>query len=215
MMKTSTDEGKTWSEAKELPDGILGPIKNKPIELKDGTILCPSSVESPERWTVHIESTTDEGKTWEKVLVDETNPIKVIQPCILKHTSKKLQMLCRSTQNRIIQSWSFDAGISWSKFMWTNIPNPNSGIDAVTLSDGRFLLVYNPMEAGEEWVNGRNKLNVAISKDGISWDDIAILEDEKEGEFSYPAIIETKDNKVHITYTYNRLKIKHVVIEIL
>ncbi len=215
MYKVSTDEGKTWSEEQELPEGFLGPIKNKPIALKDGTLLCPSSIEKGDKWTVHIERTSDEGKTWNKTQVEASGDIKVIQPSILMHSADKLQLLCRSNQNHIVQSWSYDGGKSWSKLMWTNMPNPNSGIDAVSLSNGMFMLVYNPMEAGEEWVVGRNKLNVAISKDGIDWDVIAVLENEKEGEFSYPAIIETKDKKVHITYTYNRKLIKHIVLELL
>ena len=213
MYKTSNDDGKTWSEGMRLPDGFLGPIKNKPIELNDGTILCPSSVEKGDRWTVHIESTDDEGKTWLKTPIDTANDIKVIQPCILKHAKDKLQLLCRSNQNHIIQSWSYDNGKTWSKLLWSDMPNPNSGIDAVTLDNGMFMLVYNPMEAGKEWVEGRNKLNVAMSVDGINWKVIAVLDDQKEGEFSYPAIIVSRSQLVHITYTYNRKQIKHVTID--
>src|SRR5213593_634873 len=45
ILRTSDDAGKTWSAAKKLPDGILGPVKNKPVRLVDGSLLCPSSVE--------------------------------------------------------------------------------------------------------------------------------------------------------------------------
>jgi predicted neuraminidase len=65
MVKTSNNGGKTWSKGSKLPDGILGPIKNKPVQLSDGTILSPSSIEEKnERWKVHIEKSTDMGKTW-------------------------------------------------------------------------------------------------------------------------------------------------------
>ena len=63
VMKISADGGLTWSEARRLPEGILGPIKNKPVELDDGTILCPSSTEH-DGWRVHFERTSDLGRTW-------------------------------------------------------------------------------------------------------------------------------------------------------
>jgi predicted neuraminidase len=55
-------------------------------------------------------------------------------------------------------------------------------------------------------------LNVAISSDGQNWKDVAVLENEPNGEFSYPAVIQAADGKVHITYTWKRKKIKHVVM---
>ncbi len=212
MLKVSTNDGLSWSNAERLPSGFLGPIKNKPIELNDGTILCPSSIERGDDWKLHIESTSDEGKTWKYIPVDTASNVKAIQPCILKYPSNKLQLLCRSNQNFILQSWSTDNGKTWSKLTKTELPNPNSGIDAVTLSDGLQMLVYNPMEAGKEWVEGRNKLNLAMTLDGENWKKILELEDQKEGEFSYPAIIQTKDKRVHITYTYNRKRIKHILL---
>jgi alpha-L-fucosidase len=111
----------------------------------------------------------------------------------------------------ILESFSKDNGDSWSKLTKTDLPNPNSGIDAVTLSNGYFLLVYNPTQQGK---GGRAKLNIAISKDGVKWRDALILENEGKGEFSYPAVIQANDGKIHVTYTYNRVNIKHVVLTI-
>jgi predicted neuraminidase len=70
-------------------------------------------------------------------------------------------------------------------------------------------LVYNPTVEGK---NGRAKLNVAVSKDGSDWTNTVILENEEQGEYRYPAVIQAVDGKVHITYTYNRVNIKHVVL---
>jgi predicted neuraminidase len=113
-----------------------------------------------------------------------------------------------------MQTWSTDKGQHWSDLSPINVPNPNSGIDAVTLSNGTHVLIYNPLQKGNDWYIGRNVLTVAISNDGIKWQDIYILENEKEGEFSYPAIIQSDDKLVHITYTANRNYIKHVVLQI-
>jgi predicted neuraminidase len=212
MVRTSVDEGKTWTDPERLPEGILGPIKNKPLQLTDGTIISPSSTETRESWRVHIEKSENSGKTWQLIPIDPANQLNVIQPAILVHPDNKLQLLCRSKSDVIVQAFSNDSGKTWSALTKTALPNPNSGIDALTLSNGWHLLVYNPTIQGHE---DRAKLNVAISKDGLNWSDALILENEKAGEFSYPAVIQTHDMRVHITYTYNRVNIKHVVLEVL
>jgi alpha-L-fucosidase len=212
MQITSTDEGKTWSKPERLPEGILGPIKNKPILLKSGVILSPSSTETNSRWQSFIERSENGGKSWQIIPVDTANPAKVIQPTLLLYPKGKIQALLRSNQDYIMESWSADEGKTWSLLQKTKILNPNSGIDAVTLSSGLQVLVYNPMQSGAEWVNGRNKLNLAASVDGINWKDIVELENQPEGEFSYPSVIETSDKKVHVVYTANRKWIRHVVM---
>ncbi len=211
----SSNNGKDWTQPEKLPDGYLGPIKDKPIQLENGNILCPSSIESKDgNWSIHLEITNEELSSWEKIDISKDDSVGVIQPTILKHPDGKLQMLCRSRQNSIYQTWSNDNGLHWSKLKKTSLPNPNSGIDAVALDNGSFILVYNPTLRGSEWFKGRNVLKAASSKDGINWKDIYQLESEKEGEFSYPAVIQASDKYIHITYTYNRKTIKYVVLRI-
>lgn len=213
LLKTSENYGKTWSDAVRLPENILGPIKNKPILLSNGYLLCPSSGED-EGWKVHFELTKNFGKTWHNTgHVKDTKGLSAIQPCILIHPGGSLQALCRSRKSVIAQTWSTDSGKTWSDLTPTSLPNPNSGIDAVTLKDSRFLLVYNhtKIEPGK-WGGPRTPLNVAVSTDGINWNRILTLENEP-GEYSYPAVIQSSDGLVHITYTYKRESIKHVVID--
>ena len=217
-MKQSEDGGITWSVARRLPEDIYGPIKNKPVLLADGRLLCPSSKETEigneDHWQVFVEETSDWGKTW-----SITEPLNdgvisnAIQPSILTYPDGKLQMLCRSRENRLMSLWSDDNGKNWSKIEKTNIPNPNSGTDAVTLRDGTQLLVYNPtVNNPGKWGGPRTPLALASSKDGKNWQNILTLENQP-GEYSYPAIIQTADEKVHITYTYKRGLIKHVAID--
>jgi predicted neuraminidase len=207
MLMTSDDNGNTWSGSSRLPKNILGPIKNKPVLLENDELICPSSTEN-DGWKVHMEFTPDFGQTWESTGALNDNTTGAIQPTVIKHKGGKIQILCRSTSLKILTSESIDNGYTWSKLIPTTLPNPNSGIDAVTLKDGRHLLVYNHLD------KGRNMLNVAVSDNGQEWKAAAILENDMEGtEFSYPAVIQSDDGLVHITYTWKRMLIKHVIID--
>jgi predicted neuraminidase len=207
MVMTSTDAGRTWSSPRRLPDGVLGPIKNKPVQLANGDILSGSSSEH-DGWRVHFERSTDNGSTWAATsAVNDGKTIPAIQPSILIHRDGRLQAIGRSRVKRLFDTWSSDQGRTWSPLALTDLPNSSTGTDAVTLSDGRFLLVYN------HTATGRSPLNVAISTDGRQWTPGPVLEDEAGREFSYPAVIQTRDGLVHVTYTWRRERIRHVVID--
>jgi predicted neuraminidase len=215
-MIISKDNGNTWSAPKYLPDGILGPIKNKPIETTPGVILCGSSTESvgENKWRVHLEKYTEATESWKKIAIENNKNFEIIQPTFLIHSQNEIQMLSRSKHNKIISSWSDDNGNTWKKTDSIHVVNSNSGIDAITLAKNSFLLVNNPLPQGKDWFNGRNVLDVEYSKDGVKWQTLLDLENQTEGEFSYPAIIQTSDGKVHILYTFNRKYIKHVAFEL-
>jgi predicted neuraminidase len=209
MHATSTDGGKSWGKAIRLPGKVLGPIKNKPVLLPDGVLLCGSSTEEPSLgWRVIMERTPDWGKTWEQVGPLNERDFGAIQPTILRWGPGKLQILCRTRTARTIgESWSTDEGKSWSPLKPTALPNPNSGIDAVMLADGRGVLVYN------HTTKDRSPLNIAVSSDGKTWLAGPVLEETPRREFSYPAVIQTSDGLIHTTYTDDRERIKHVVVD--
>lgn len=210
MRTESNDGGLTWSRPERLPDQILGPIKNKPIVLASGQLLCPTSEEtseSPSRWTVHFERSNDLGITWSRTKpLNDGLETSAIQPSILSHGDGRLQAIGRSRQGKLFSIESDDDGVTWSEMSWLNLPNNNSGTDAVTLNDGRHLVVYN------HTTKGRSPLNVSISKDGKTWEAALVLEDQP-GEYSYPAVIQSADGLVHITYTWKRQRVKHVVVD--
>lgn len=207
MVKMSPDNGRTWTKARRIPGGNLGPIRCKPIEMADGTILCGSSTED-EGWRVHMEKTKDPMKGWESTgPLNSSLDFSAIQPTVLDWGKRGLQILCRTKQRVITESWSVNKGVTWSRMLATDLPNPSSGIDAVKLHDGRALLVYNHTRSG------RGELHVAVTPDGKEWHAAAQLEKSPGEEFSYPAVIQTSDRLVHITYTWRREKIKHVVLD--
>jgi len=217
MRMTSRDDGRTWSKPRKLGKDkrighLIGPVKNKPVQLDDGLILCPSSTEH-RGWRVHFERTRDLGKTWQVIgPIHDGEEFGAIQPSILTYPGGKMQILCRSRQGVVAQSRSADGGETWSKMTATTLPNPNAGIDAVTLRDGRQVLVYNHTTRDKGFPSGRNMLNVAVSRDGKTWKPVLTLE-RARGEFSYPAVIQASDGKVHVTYTYLRRSVKHVVLD--
>ncbi len=225
--KFSTDEGKTWSPVEHLPAGLVGPVRAKPLVMADGAIVSGSSVESYHAWAVWIERSTDGGKTWVKIgpLLPPTSAVQaaapasdgtkaadraattgIIQPSVVSLGGKHLRFYARSTSNiqHVVIADSYDSGVTWSVPRPLDVPNPNSGLDAVVLKDGRVVLVYN------NTTTGRTPLNLAVSKDGEHFTMFASLESEPGGEFSYPSMIQDQDGDLQIVYTYQRKSIAHV-----
>lgn len=213
-LKTSKDGGISWSAARQLPDGFLGPVKNKPILLPGGKLLCPSSTEG-HGWNIHFEITSDTGKTWTKIgPLQKDSTINAIQPSILQYDNGKMQILCRNKGGNIVQSWSLDSGKTWSPLSLNTLPNNNSGTDAVTLLDGRQLIVYNHVSTPKGAGKGkRTPLNVSLSQDGIHWSAALVLEDSPVSQYSYPAVIQSSDGYIHIVYTWRRQRIRYVKID--
>ncbi len=206
MLMESSDGGKTWTKPHRLPEGIDGPVKNKPVLLSNGDLLCGSSTEY-DGWRLHFEITKDDGKTWRRIgPIPSKGKISAIQPSILIHKDGTLQAVGRTRQKKVFTTWSKNQGRTWSPVELLDLPNPSAGTDALTLRDGRHLLVYNHTP------NRRSPLNVALSKDGKQWTGARVLENEA-GEYSYPAVIQSRDGKIHISYTWKRKKIRYVVLD--
>jgi predicted neuraminidase len=215
----SDDDGRTWSEVEHLPAGLDGPIRAKPLVLENGTVVSGTSVESYHSWACWIERSTDNGKTWKRIgpitapkhtsahgnASDATYGI--IQPSVISLGDGKLRLYARSTSQigRICIADSSDNGVTWTQARPIAVPNPNSGIDAVRLKDGRIVLVYN------NTTTGRTPLNLAVSDDAEHFRMFKTLEDQP-GEYSYPAMIEGREGDLHITYTWNRKRIRHIRI---
>lgn len=210
LVRRSTDGGKTWSDSELLPAGLLGPIKNKPIQRADGTILSGTSVESYKTWACWVERSNDDGKTWRRFgpIYVPDQLYGIIQPTLFETRDGRVVMYCRSRNiGFICRSESRDNGETWTPAERTMLPNPGSGIDLAQTREGRLFLVYNHSN------RNRYPLNLAVSGDeGQTWKMVHEFETEP-GEFSYPAIIQTSDGRLHVTYTWKRRRIKHVVLD--
>ena len=217
----SRDGGKTWTPREPLPEGFLGPTKNKPLLLVD-RLLCPSSTEKG-GWRIHFEILDLKTNQWHKVgpvkcakaltTMDKgkrhakPQEIMCIQPTLLQMPDGSIKSLCRTKNGRIATTTSRDGGETWSEVTLTDLPNNNSGIDAVALSDGNYILVYNPatVQPGKE-TGPRSSLAVAVSDDAEHWH--MIMESKEntapQGELSYPAVIQGSNGHLYIAYTFLR-----------
>ena len=244
----SKDGGKTWSDKEPLPQGFLGPIKNKP-EVINGRLLCPSST-ADNGWKFHMEIYDMAKKEWKYVgpikaelamrtedmkagsastaakedieapdaggvaTKDGRHPIDCIQPSILKLKDGRLQVLMRTRNGRIGTSFSSDNGDTWTNVTLLDVPNNQSGTDAVTLQDGRHVLIYNNFASLPGTKKGvRTPLSIAISEDGTHWRHALTLEDSPISQYSYPSIIQGKDGKLHAVYTWRRLRVAYKEID--
>ncbi len=240
-LKTSSDGGRTWSKASQLPAGYLGPIKNKIVDV-DGKSIAPSSTESG-GWKVHFEIAEEGGRkihivgpipASEAVLAEDQDKtggntandmeggenikattVQAIQPSILTHKDGRMQILCRTRNGKVATSWSSDKGETWTPLTLTSLPNNNSGTDAVTLQDGRQAIIYNAVATPPGAKKGvRTPLNIAVSKDGINWEMKLVLEDSPISQYSYPSIIQGKDGRIHVVYTWRRQRIKYMEVKL-
>ena len=210
----SRDDGATWDSGPRLPPGFLGPIKNKPLVLTGGDLLCPSSLEVGD-WTCHFEllpkawvAGTDGGGPVRHEVPDPQG-LSGIQPAVLRR-GPGFEALVRTKAGVIARTASAD-GADWSPLEPTSLPNPNSGIDAANMPDGRAVLAYNPTATPQgRWGGPRTPLALAVREADGRWRQAHVLEGAP-GEFSYPAVICTPDT-VHVVYTWQRRSIRHVTI---
>ncbi len=209
-LKTSTDGGQSWTPSQRL---TLSPffnvselVKNRPVLLNDGNWLVPIYHELA-------------GKFPELLWLRETPEVtyatksrisggrSAIQPALVPLTSNMALAFCRDTsrRKRIWVARTTDTGRHWSTLESLDLPNPDAGLDALRMADGRILLVFNDSNVGRE------NLRLAFSKDeGQTWTRVATLAEGAGTEFSYPFVIQTRDGDIHLVYTWKRKGIKHL-----
>ena len=233
-MTKSKDGGRTWSDKEPLPKNFLGPIKNKPV-LVNGRLLCGSSTEN-NGWRFHMEILdlsdglwkTDKpvkDLNWKYIPVESTeaiktddnkpHPIDCIQPSVLQLKDGRLQVLMRTHNARLATSFSSDNGDTWTPVTLSEVENNQSGTDAVTLKDGRHVLIYNNFATLPLTKKGpRTPISIALSDDGEHWQHALTLEDSPIDQYSYPAIIEGKNGHLYCVYTWRRQRVAFKEIDL-
>lgn len=209
FFRTSTDSGITWSEDRPFFHDTFGWLpRNLPIYLADGTLILPLSDElhgyDKEGHGVDLSfflSTKDNGETWTRSGIMRGGE----QPTFIQKSDDSLLAYLRVKPN-IVAAESHDEGKTWTTPKPMQWKNPDSGISMTRLKNGHLLLVFNDQD------NARSPLHIARSVDeGRTWSKPLELE-SNPGEYSYPSIFQTPDEKIHIIYTFRRYSIKHVVV---
>jgi predicted neuraminidase len=122
-----------------------------------------------------------------------------IQPAVIRRDDGTLVAYMRENGplRRIRYSESVDDGVTWSRVGTIELPNSGSGLDAVRLRNGHWVLVYNDTE------RGRSRLAISLSDDeGATWKWTRYLEDYQSGSYHYPAVIQGRDERIHVVYSY-------------
>ena len=216
-MKDSTDGGLTWSPERLVPKNLHGPCRAKPLLLSDGSLLYPTSGKGTGYTNWSDEAMTPES--WgSSPGAKDPGKLAAFQPTLLQKNDGTVLMFFRSNAREIGVARSTDLGRTWSPIKGIGIYKANSAIDVLKLRDGRCLLIYNktpkPAASSKSW-GPRHPLTLALSTDeGETWRDLFNIETDKIREgFAYPTMIQAGDGSVHITYTWGRKRIKHVVID--
>lgn len=209
-VKTSRNGGQTWLPSQRL---TLSPffnlselVKNNPCALSDGGWAVPIYHEflakCPE--ILWLKETPTGELQWSKTRIFGGR--SAIQPALVPLDHEAAIALCRdcSPRKKIQFTRSKEQGLDWSPSQSLELPNSDSGLDALRLFDGRILLAFNDSRTG------RDNLSLALSEDGGStWLRCATLESEAGAEFSYPYLIQGRDGRIHLVYTWKRKSIKH------
>lgn len=198
--RTSTDEGRTWSPIRMLRKELGMVVRNKPIVMDNGEVIFGvENKDSHSRFWI----TSDCGKTWQ--ITDRVAGVPNEQPTLIQRKDGSLLAYLRPGSNSCIaRTVSKDRGRTWSKAVFTKLPNPYAAVDMVKLRDGRLVLAFNNS------MRERTPLTLALSEDeGETWPYKRDLIAERRSEFSYPAIIEDASGMLHVTYTHKRTWIGH------
>lgn len=231
-VRTSDDHGRTWSERIWLPkiedeqrhavfepyaNRAIGPVKNRPIMMPNGDLLCASSTESPVGWRIHFERYRAGDWTGQQHGVEIIGPLleadanaphgpgnaHAIQPSfiVLSTDLEHLAVFARESA----WSESRDGGTTWSPIERAPI-DTTAGSHAMTTSGGVHLLAYNPPPS-------RRPLSLARSFDGQRWE--VLIEDvsQNRDQADYPTIMQGADGRIHIVHSHGREHVRHIVLD--
>ena len=202
-LKRSSDDGHTWSEV-EMIEPALGHVPRcKPIRLDNGEIILGTEYKDGySRFWI----SSDDGLTWQMTgpLLGEMNQ----HPSLIQRNDGVLVAFLRPSGKNpnVLKSVSHDRGRTWTPAEVTPFACPFAALDTVRLTDGRVVMVWNNNP------EARNPLTLAMSEDeGETWSYTRNLV-TGEGRFHYPAIIQTRDGLLHLTFTNNRKTIDHIAL---
>ncbi|MDP6125353.1 MAG: exo-alpha-sialidase [Candidatus Latescibacteria bacterium] len=200
--RVSRDQGHTWGDEFTLREELGWMTRHRPIVLGNGDFVFPLYNEI--RWSAEFLISSDQGRTWTHSQSLVSYPLN-LQPSVIERSDSSLVAYMRADGGKLLKSRSADYGQSWSPVRFSGLPNPNASAMAINLLGGKVGIVYNDSP------NSRDHLTLAISEDGGDTFPVKRLIQPVGGDYHYPYIDQADDGTIHITYTYFRDTIKHVM----
>ncbi len=169
--------------------------RTHPIELPTGRLIVPMYSDGYSYGIMALSD--DHGQTW-----FGSEPLVCagcIQPSVVRKKDGTLVAYMRDNgppPKRAMKSESKDNGVTWSLGMDTDILNPGSSLEAISLKSGEWVIVYNDTE------KDRDSLRIALSDDeGATWKWSRHIEKKAGERFHYPSVIQGADGAIHVTYS--------------
>ncbi|KAK3270516.1 hypothetical protein CYMTET_21091 [Cymbomonas tetramitiformis] len=170
----------------------------------------------------------DHGATWKNESLMSWKGQFLAQPTVVRLHDGSLRAFFRDRKGAwIYWSDSTDDGRTWpEKHRRSKLPNNQSGIQAILLASGNLLMAFNNMKCGHDRCH-RHPVSLALSEDeGLTWSHVRDIEfggshddvmplrtPPRYQRYSYPTLIQTRDQLIHVAFSYRKKAIKHVVVD--
>ncbi|MBV8097130.1 MAG: exo-alpha-sialidase [Acetobacteraceae bacterium] len=196
--RLSLDEGRTWSAPVRFDDQSGALPRAKPLHHPMLGDLVPLYREGPH--TAHVRALNLAAVSPGEVPASRILPIPghgTIQPSLVLLPGGQVRTYLRDSRRVAIRTSVLDpATASWSPPVSTDLPNPDSGIDAFADDVGDIVVIYNPS------TTNRRTLALAASRDGIHFPRrCALVPTGAEGDVAYPVVIRARDRTWHVIYS--------------
>jgi predicted neuraminidase len=214
-LKTSSD-GERWLPARRLLTSPLLDIgmlvRSRPLPYRDGGVALPVYCQLARKWSA-IVRLDRKAAVIDEARIEDRRPL--IQPWIVPVSPDRAVAFLRWSSRMpgsVTMAAATEGGMRWSSVFGTSLVNRDAAVAAERLSDGSLIVIYN----NTAW--DRRDLSIARSADGgRSWSKPRPLERDTtpdwnvRREYSYPFLYRARNGRIHLLYTWQRSKIRHLV----
>jgi len=210
----SHDLGRNFSIKRLLPVSPLfntsALVRTTPVALADGGYLLPAYFEMGIKYPLMLAFNQAGDPRWMSRIGQR---ISTLQPTVVPFSGTEIHAWMRdfSDERRVQHARSSDGGVSWDDLPALDLPNQNTSLAAIRLSNGNVVMLHNHIMPGS---SDRNILRLSITEDGRNWTRVADIAQGRAGEeFSYPDMQQI-GKELHITYSSRREAIAHHVFDL-
>lgn len=210
------DAGATWSRPVRLVTSpfmnISTLVRNLPVSLDDGTIILPAYHEFMGKFAEALHLSRSQAVLGKYRISHGKHSLQPGIVPVSKSDAVALLRYAGSPPMRLLSSTTADSGQHWARPVRETLANPDAAIALLDLRDGRLLLALNDTE------DGRHRLSLAIgsASPNPDWQVVKVVEEEQaagsdhEFQFSYPSLVMDESGFIHLVYTWNQTRIRHV-----